>query len=131
MSENLRADFDAMPAEFDASTSAITRPHELMEAYTSRCAGRTASLGDFVPQTLAFLGKPPQSQLWAVARLRSRSANPAHTSEQPMSPRESFALARILLGLALAATLSQARAFLRARFQSRFGRGRRQDPLQA
>ena len=75
-----------------------------------------ATMGDFVPQTLAYLGKPPQSRLWAIGCLRSETSHRVNTSADAvtMRPRESFALAWLLLLHGLLAMRLQARAYLRA-----------------
>lgn len=70
---------------------------------------RPASLGDFEPHALVFLGSGPRQEIWAVARLRSqtpdRSGRPP-LGQGAMYPRESFALAWLLLKRGLRAMLS-------------------------
>jgi len=79
---------------------------------------RTASLGDFVPHTLAYLGRGPQSRLWAVGYLRNESAHPERTFGYQAHPRESFALAWLLLLQGFSAMRVQAKVFLRTRFRN-------------
>ena len=79
---------------------------------------RMASLGDFVPHTLVYLGRRPRSRLWAVGYLRNESDHLDRIFGHQAHPRESFALAWRLLLQGFSAMLSQAKASLRTRLRS-------------
>lgn len=91
------------------------------EVVSGRSDGQQASLGDFAPQTLAYLGKRHQRRLWAVAVLRNQTyrQNRICLPVDPMRPRESFALAWLLLLSGLSAMRLQATAYLRALYRNR------------
>lgn len=90
------------------------------EAVLGRNYQQRASLGDFVPQILVFLGKPPQSRLWAAGYLRNETSRQDRISmgADSMSQRESFALAWLFLCSGFSAMRLRATIFLRALFRS-------------
>jgi len=94
------------------------------EEVSGRSYQQQATLGDFVPQILVYLGKRPRSRLWAAGCLRNQ-IDPLRPFE--IYPRESFALAWLFLCAGFSAMRLQATTFLHARFRSTVEQRRHHD----